>query len=118
MKHDTRDLGPLGIFYFLQRIRPEYPDLYDLHVFKVADKAFTWEFLFRDNVRDALLGRFREYPAKLRSKAHENQGKSCKMCRSQLGSGFDPWTRKRYLDGKGLFDFWESAIEGAGEEEE
>jgi hypothetical protein len=110
--------GSVDVLRILEGLHAYYPGLCDRHSLKANDSSFTWSSFFRDIAYDATLGRFRDYPAKLRqkkaSKLHDDtdgEPRPATPAGPLRAVRLGPDVGKDFLDGKGILEVWESLIE-------
>jgi hypothetical protein len=118
---EFRDSYTTRLSYFLQGIRGYYPELYDCHASKIANKSFSWRSFFRDIAYDAMLGRFRDYPAEIRrmeqayGRLYHRKHREWKslMLEGRLHTMLCAEVGKAFLDRMGIAEVWESLMKDA-----
>lgn len=108
--------------YFLGGARTCYPEVCDRYTSSKRAKLFLWKSFFRDVTHHAMLHRFRDHPARIRSMVATGVMRTPDGSRIPLGVTLpsiwlDPKAGREFLGGKGFFEIWESVIEDAGKKE-
>jgi hypothetical protein len=108
--------------YFLGGARNSYPEICDRYTSSKRAKPFLWKSFFRDVTHRAMLRRFRDHPARIRSMVAEGVMRTPEGSRIPLDGPLPSiWLADKagqeFLGGKGFFEIWESVIADAERKE-